>query len=271
MISDLQKVYDRLSEKIQRLREAWAIESDPTLKFKLEKQIEQTEEERAQIEQKMGDSEKRNVSDKSKSGDSSEKREHTANVFQIIGTAVAILAVILFVYNDTLPLLAKIVGISLVEGIFITLARQFPKDRKIYLIAIGMVFAIFILWVNDQPEPPTIEISPKNGQDSTQSPIVIPPDNGQDSTQLPIVGPVVIPPPPKTYYTVILTLPSRMSDAKILVDGKPANIIKSTPLIIKIIVAKKETNHQITVKKDDRECSKEIFIRQDGLRLQPCQ
>ena len=50
---ELQEQYDLLSEKIQRLRMAHAIEAGAAIRFQLEKQIEQAETERDVIEQQM--------------------------------------------------------------------------------------------------------------------------------------------------------------------------------------------------------------------------
>jgi AAA-like domain/Effector-associated domain 9/CHAT domain len=49
----LENQYTLLSEKLNRLRDAYAIENDPTTKFKLEKQIEQSESEIATINVKL--------------------------------------------------------------------------------------------------------------------------------------------------------------------------------------------------------------------------
>ena len=45
--------FDLLSQKISRLRTAIAIENDPASKFKLEKQLEDAETEREELEQKL--------------------------------------------------------------------------------------------------------------------------------------------------------------------------------------------------------------------------
>jgi len=50
---ELQTQYDLLSEKIQHLRAAHAIETSAAVHFQLEKQIEQAEAERDEIEQQM--------------------------------------------------------------------------------------------------------------------------------------------------------------------------------------------------------------------------
>jgi hypothetical protein len=50
---ELQEQYDLLSEKIQRLRMAHAIEAGAAIRFQLEKQIEQAESERDVLEQQM--------------------------------------------------------------------------------------------------------------------------------------------------------------------------------------------------------------------------
>jgi hypothetical protein len=50
---ELQEQYDLLSENIQRLRTAHAIEAGAAIRFQLEKQIEQAESERDVLEQQM--------------------------------------------------------------------------------------------------------------------------------------------------------------------------------------------------------------------------
>lgn len=50
---ELQRQYDLLSEKIERLRPDYVIETDAVIRFKLEKQIEQGESEREETEQKL--------------------------------------------------------------------------------------------------------------------------------------------------------------------------------------------------------------------------
>jgi hypothetical protein len=50
---EIQAQFDLLSQKISRLRRAFAIETDPANKFKLEKQLEEAETEREQLEQQL--------------------------------------------------------------------------------------------------------------------------------------------------------------------------------------------------------------------------
>jgi hypothetical protein len=50
---ELQAQYDVLSSKIERLRNAIAIENDPAFKFKFEKQLEEAEIERDQIDREL--------------------------------------------------------------------------------------------------------------------------------------------------------------------------------------------------------------------------
>lgn len=50
-LSSLQQQVDLVSERLDRLRQAWAIETEVTNRFKLEKQMEQTETERNRIHQ----------------------------------------------------------------------------------------------------------------------------------------------------------------------------------------------------------------------------
>lgn len=72
-------------------------------------------------------------------------------------------------------------------------------------------------------------------------------------------------------YEVILVLPSRMSDAKIFVDCKPANVITRTLTVITIRVLKSRLSHSIVIKKGESECRIDRLILQNNLRLQPCQ
>ena len=48
-LKKLQEQYDLKSEELKRLRNAYTIETDPSHKFKYEKQIEQREKEREQL------------------------------------------------------------------------------------------------------------------------------------------------------------------------------------------------------------------------------
>jgi flagellar biosynthesis GTPase FlhF len=51
--TEFQEQYDLLSDKIARLRKAHAIETDPSVRFKLEKEIEEIEQERDHVEQEL--------------------------------------------------------------------------------------------------------------------------------------------------------------------------------------------------------------------------
>jgi predicted translin family RNA/ssDNA-binding protein len=46
-------MYNLLSEKLQRLRRDWAIQAGSAIAFQLEKEIEQAEAERANIEKRL--------------------------------------------------------------------------------------------------------------------------------------------------------------------------------------------------------------------------
>lgn len=63
-----------------------------------------------------------------------------------------------------------------------------------------------------------------------------------------------------SYDTIKLVIPSRLSNYSIDIDGKPAKIIDRTPILAKILIQKKETSHQITLKGDDRTCEITRFI-----------
>jgi ATP-dependent Clp protease ATP-binding subunit ClpA len=54
----LQEAYDLQSEELMRLRNAYAIETDPSHKFKYEKQIEHLEKKRKQLEQPLAELER---------------------------------------------------------------------------------------------------------------------------------------------------------------------------------------------------------------------
>jgi predicted RNase H-like nuclease (RuvC/YqgF family) len=57
-LKDLQKQYELLCEKIQRLKEAKIIETETSTIFKLEKQIQEAELERGRVEKEMKSVEK---------------------------------------------------------------------------------------------------------------------------------------------------------------------------------------------------------------------
>jgi hypothetical protein len=75
----------------------------------------------------------------------------------------------------------------------------------------------------------------------------------------------------KKTYNVILVLPSRMSNAIILVDNKPASIVSQTPTVVTIQVIEKTTIHQFTIKYKNDSCTTYRLIREDSLHLALCQ
>ncbi len=68
----------------------------------------------------------------------------------------------------------------------------------------------------------------------------------------------------------ILYIPEVMVGAEILVDDKPALIVKAASNIITIRVKKKSTNHVITLKKGNRTCSVTVLISDKTRTLFPC-
>ena len=62
-----------------------------------------------------------------------------------------------------------------------------------------------------------------------------------------------------------------MSNAEILVDEEPAHILEQALTIVTIRVQKKQTPHQIMVKKGNQSCEKQQLINKGGLRIYPCQ
>lgn len=72
-------------------------------------------------------------------------------------------------------------------------------------------------------------------------------------------------------FDIVLIVPSFMSDAKVLVDGKAAKIIKRTPTTITVrIKSQEEALHQFMVKKGDRSCAKEICLTGNTQKLTLC-
>ena len=57
-LKNLQETYDLQSEELKRLRNAYAIETDPSHKFKYEKQIEHLEKECEQLGQQLAELER---------------------------------------------------------------------------------------------------------------------------------------------------------------------------------------------------------------------
>ena len=76
----------------------------------------------------------------------------------------------------------------------------------------------------------------------------------------------------KTHYDVSLVLPSRMKNALITVDGKPAIILSSDPIVTKVRLVSKDSNHEIRVHKEGyTDCNLTILVEKDGMVLKPCQ
>lgn len=73
--------------------------------------------------------------------------------------------------------------------------------------------------------------------------------------------------PPAKYFEVILTMNSDMSDAKILVDGEPAIVLSSTPIIKKIRVTEKQSMHVFELKNESKNCKKELLITRDNQKI----
>jgi len=74
----------------------------------------------------------------------------------------------------------------------------------------------------------------------------------------------------KTVYEIILVLPSRMSGAKILVDGERATILEQTHTVARIQVQSKKTSYKITAIKGDYFCTKERQVSKNNIKLYLC-
>lgn len=72
-------------------------------------------------------------------------------------------------------------------------------------------------------------------------------------------------------YDVYLIIPSELNGAEILVDGRPASIVSQTPTIIKVRVKRKDLPHRFVLRKGEKTCTKEVLVRDNEIRLQPCQ
>lgn len=73
------------------------------------------------------------------------------------------------------------------------------------------------------------------------------------------------PPEPAVFYTVKLVVNAGMNNpANWRVDGQPLQLIRRNLNVLEIQVRKKEDAHRFEWRKDNRICSEEILIREDG-------
>lgn len=70
-------------------------------------------------------------------------------------------------------------------------------------------------------------------------------------------------------YEVTLIIPSHMSNADILVDGKPAVIIDRQLLVIKILMEQRDQPTSILLQEGKQQCSQTLLI-QKNMKLTPC-
>lgn len=77
---------------------------------------------------------------------------------------------------------------------------------------------------------------------------------------------IVIEPPAKM-FKIKLVMNSNMSNASIFVDGKPATIISSTPIVTTIQLAQKQTMHVLELRQDHKSCKRERLITADNQRI----
>ncbi|GAK50696.1 hypothetical protein U14_01929 [Candidatus Moduliflexus flocculans] len=75
----------------------------------------------------------------------------------------------------------------------------------------------------------------------------------------------------QTYYDVILVLPSRMSNAEILVDEQPANILEQSPTVVTVRVNTTPDSHQFIIKKGGAICKTQQVISKNLIKVYPCQ
>lgn len=112
------------------------------------------------------------------------------------------------------------------------------------------------------------ERAKKQSKKQVENPNVPEPNTSDQATPPPVkkIEKMAEPPPAKTFAVNIMRN-SDMSDAKIFVDGQAATILNSTPIVITIQVAQKQTNHVFELKKDEKVCQKELLIRSDGQKV----
>jgi hypothetical protein len=81
---------------------------------------------------------------------------------------------------------------------------------------------------------------------------------------------IVIPPPAKkTFYQITLQIPSDLNDARILVDGKAADIVERKLTSIVLRMEKREKSQEIVLHNDVRSCTTSVMVDGDKI-LQPC-
>ena len=71
-------------------------------------------------------------------------------------------------------------------------------------------------------------------------------------------------------YNVELVVPSNMSQADVLVDGKAAEIVERSPISITVRLRKKESSHHIEVIDGSERCFTDRLITEDKLQLTLC-
>lgn len=74
-----------------------------------------------------------------------------------------------------------------------------------------------------------------------------------------------------TFYTVELLVPSTMSKAMIFVDGLLADVLDETLQLKTIRVEESDSAHEILVTNGKDTCTQRILIKENGMRLTPCQ
>lgn len=139
-IEGLKKQYDLLTEKITRLRLSLAIETETTVKFKIENQIRESEEERAEVERLIHEV----------MGRPSDRHEYIFLLNRILlSLLVAILFFsILFLYSSIADAIVAVIGA--IAGFIIFL---FPRLKillntkwfRSYWVSIFIIILIFLL------------------------------------------------------------------------------------------------------------------------------
>ncbi|NAS13189.1 toll/interleukin-1 receptor domain-containing protein [Poritiphilus flavus] len=98
-----------------------------------------------------------------------------------------------------------------------------------------------------------------------------------DSTE--VIGETMNPPPKKeaspekksnVSYSVLLTVPSNMTQAAVFVDGKPAEVLKRDLIFIEVRVWKKDNSHHFEIRDGGEQCTTERMIEEDNVEIALC-
>lgn len=179
--------------------------------------------------------------------------------------------------------LAEILALSaLVVGVIATIATivvihntklKYGLLISLTIVVLGSIVLLLRFSSGGEPPPkPTPEITLKTSkpQDETRNSA-----SAEKKKSSGVKGPTVSTRPTqenaadKPKYEVTLMIPSHMSNADILVDERPAEIIDRQLTIVKIRVEQKNQPTNIRLRKGEQQCSQTLLI-QKNVQLTPC-